>query len=123
MSTLGAGAAAASGTAAPPSDPAAASAAAGASWVYSELSVPTMISLAKRPVKRPTVAGQLSFSIPIGVKTGVIARPVAERIDCSLSSLPKLPSVPTLLITLRSMTTRTMTVPARIMKDFKRLQV
>jgi hypothetical protein len=49
--------------------------------------------LAKTPVNRPTVAGQLSSSIPIGAKAGVMVRPMAAGTDRPVSAASKLPSV------------------------------
>ena len=56
------------------------------SWLYKASSVPTTASLASTPVKIPTVAGQLSFSIPIGLNTGVKPRPISLSTDLLLFS-------------------------------------
>jgi hypothetical protein len=45
--------------------------------------------------------------MPIGTKTGTMARPTALMLDFSLSWLPKVPSVPSELKKLKTMTTRT----------------
>ena len=47
-------------------------------------SVPTTTSLAKMPVKMPTVAGQFDASMPIGANAGVIDLPIAESMEFSL---------------------------------------
>ena len=85
--------------------------------------MPTTVSFASTPVKMPTVAGQLSSCMPIGASTGVTARPTVLRTDLSVSSLPKLPSVPMELSTLITSTMITITCPASLMNSFKRSQV
>lgn len=84
--------------------------------------MPMTASFAKRPLKIATVAGQLSFSTPMGSNTGVNAVPTAARTDLSLSSFPIEPSVPIVLSTPRTSTMGTMTCPARKMKTFRRSQ-
>ncbi len=91
-------------------------------WEYSALSVPTIASLANNPVNSPTVAGQLSFSIPIGSKTGVTARPIPARTERSVSSLPKVPSVPKEFITASIVTTTVIVIPARFTNTRSRVQ-
>ena len=90
---------------------------------YRPFSVPITASFAKRPVKMDTLACQLSFSTPMGSKTGVMLRPTTERTDFSLSSLPIDPSVPIVLRTPSASTIGTMNLPARQMKIFSRSHV
>ncbi len=45
--------------------------------------MPTTVSLANRPVSRPTVAGQFSSLIPIGASAGVSALPASASTDRS----------------------------------------
>src|SRR5690606_12047698 len=75
------------------------------------------------PLKIPTVAGQFSSFTPMGSNSGVMAMPMRESTDFSLFSLPKLPSTPMELTKLRTITTTTMALPARITKPWRRCQV
>ncbi len=84
--------------------------------LYRASSVPTIASFANMPVNRPTVAGQLSFSIPRGENTGVIVLPTTLKTEFSESSLPKVPSLPIELKKLKAITTTTMVFPALKMK-------
>jgi ferrous iron transport protein B len=65
-----------------------------ASCVYKASKVPTTASFARIPVKIPTVAGQFSSRIPIGLNTGTKVRPISLNTDFCVFSLPKLPSMP-----------------------------
>ena len=92
-------------------------------FVYSASSVPTTTSLAKMPVKMPTVAGQFSSVRPIGANTGVMLLPIADSTERSVFSLPKLPSVPMVFTKLSTSTTGTIALPARSTKPCRRSQV
>ena len=60
--------------------------------------------------------GQFSSSRPMGEKAGAMPRPTSLSTEVSLSSLPKLPSVPRALRKLSTSTMGTMILPARNMK-------
>ena len=79
--------------------------------------------MASVPVKRPTVACQLSSVTPIGFNTGVIVRPVCASID---SGEPPATTTPLVWILFKVPTKTqigTMTLPALKIKRFKRPQL